>query len=196
MNELRGYDNDPDRQLVERAASGDVNAFEHLVRQYEHLIFRTIFRITKHREDAEDQTQETFLRTYLNLRYFRGNSKFKSWLTQIAINQALMCMRRRRNVAVPFIRFLLEDSEDSYVLDVADPGLNPEQNHARTELADHLAYEVSQLPTPLRSAFALRVIQGYTSVEAALELGISDAAVKSRVMRARKRLQQRLDMCG
>jgi RNA polymerase sigma-70 factor, ECF subfamily len=192
MAELRLYESDPDRLLVERAAGGDTYAMQQLLLQNEQQIFRIIFRITKIREDAEDQTQETFMRAYRNLRSFRGNSKFKSWLTQIAINQALMCLRKRRNDTVSFIRSSVEDNEDSYLLDVAEPGLNPEQEHARAELADHLEYEVSRLPKALRAAFILRCVHEYTTIEAGIKLGISSAAVKSRVLRARKRLRERI----
>jgi len=192
MNESRVFGDDPDRFLVERAAGGDMHAMEQLLLQNEQLIFRTILRITKIHEDAEDQTQETFIRAYRNLGSFRGNSKFKSWLTQIAINQALMCLRKRRNDTVSFVRSLVEDGEDSHMLDVADPGLTPEQEGARAELADCLEFEVSRLPKALRSAFVLRCVYEYTTIEAAIKLGISDAAVKSRVLRARKRLRERI----
>jgi RNA polymerase sigma-70 factor (ECF subfamily) len=193
MAELQIYDNDPDRQFVERATSGDINAFEHLMQRHEQSIFRTIFRITKIHEDAEDQTQETFLRAYQNLRYFRGNSKFKTWLTQIAVNQALVCLRKRHKDVVSFIRPSPDDNEDLFAMDFADSGPNPEQRCARSELADRLEHAVNRLPYGLRSAFALRFVHEHTSLETAIKLGISIAAVKSRVSRARKRLQDHMD---
>lgn len=192
MTELRAYHNDPDRMLVERAAGGDRTAFEQLVLQNEERIFRTILRITKTHEDAEDQTQETFIRAYRGLKYFRGNSKFKTWLTQIAINQALMCLRKRHSGAVSLMRSATDDNADAIPLDVAGPGLNPEQQWEQAELANHLEREVNRLPEALRSAFVLRCLHEYTSIETAIQLGISIAAVKSRVLRARRRLQARV----
>jgi RNA polymerase sigma-70 factor (ECF subfamily) len=193
MVESRIYDNDPDRQLVERAASGNIHAFNHLVHQHEQAIFCTILRITKIREDAEDQTQETFLRAYQNLRYFRGESKFKTWLTQIAVNQALVCLRKRRKEVISHIGTSPDENGDLFILDFADPGPTPEQLCAQGELADCLKREINRLPQVLRSAFALRFIHEHTGIEAALKLGISPAAVKSRVSRARKRIQERMD---
>jgi RNA polymerase sigma-70 factor (ECF subfamily) len=193
MAELQIYHDDPDRQLVERAASGDINAFEHLVQQHEQSIFRTIFRITKIREDAEDHTQETFLRAYQNLAYFRGNSKFKTWLTQIAVNQALMCLRKRHKGVVSFTSASPDDNEGLFMLDFADSVPDPEQQCAQGELSDRLEYEVNRLPQRLRSAIALRFVHENTNVEAAIKLGISIAALKSRVSRARKALKKRMN---
>jgi RNA polymerase sigma-70 factor (ECF subfamily) len=196
MPEYRAYDSDPDRLLVEQAASGDMVAFEQLVQQYEQWIFHIILRITKIREDAEDQTQETLIRAYRGLKYFQGNSKFKTWLTQIAINQALMCLRKRHYNFVPFIHPSSGDREDPVLLDVADPGLNPEQQWAQTQLANRLEHEINRLPETLRSAFVLRCVHEYTSMEAAITLEISSHAVKSRVLRARRRIRERLDNRG
>jgi Sigma-70 region 2 len=79
--------------LLERAKLGDVNAFDRLVGPYERGLFLVILRITKHREDAEDVLQEALLRAYTNIKTFRGESRFSTWLTRIGINQALMCLR-------------------------------------------------------------------------------------------------------
>jgi len=192
MTKFRAYESDPDRLLVERAAGGDIHAFEHLILQHEQQIFRAILKITKIREDAEDQTQETFICAYRNLRYFQGNSKFKTWLTRIAINQALVCLRKRHSGTISTIRYLADETEEPIILDLADSGLNPEQQWAQAELSNHLSYEVNRLPKSLRSAFVLRCVHEYTSIEAAMTLGISIAAVKSRVLRARKRLRERM----
>ncbi len=192
MSELRAYDDDPDRLLVERAAGGDLHAFEQLVLENEQRIFHTILRIIKTREDAEDQTQETFIRAYEKLRYFRGDSKFKTWLTKIAINQALMCLRKRRDDTVSFVCPSADNSEDLSVLDFPGPGLDPEQRWAQTERANRLEREINRLPKTLRSAFVLRCVDEYTGIEAAISLGISIAAVKSRVLRARTRLRERI----
>lgn len=193
MTELIIFDNDPDRPLVERAASGDVTAFEKLVLQHKQSVFRTIFRITKVREDAEDQTQETFIRAYRYLASFRGNSKFKTWLMQIAVNQALMCLRKRRNDAISLVLPSSEDGEDILMLDFADFRLNPEQQWIRAQIEVHLEKEINRLPRTLRSAFILRCIHEYSGSETATQLGISVGAVKSRVGRAKNTIRERLN---
>src|SRR5579859_874516 len=86
----------PDVALVERAKGGDVSAFEQLVRQYERQIFRVAQHITQNREDAEDITQDAFLKAYEKLDQFQGNSKFSTWLVRIAVNESLMRLRKRK----------------------------------------------------------------------------------------------------
>lgn len=193
MCQWRAFDGDPDRLLVERAVGGDTAAFEQLVRQYEQWIFHMILRITKIREDAEDQTQETFIKAYRGLKCFRGNSKFKTWLAQIGINQALMSLRKRSHSAVPLGWSSADDRDDLFLLDLPEPGPNPEEQWAQTQLANQLEDEINRLPKALRSAFVLRCVHEHTSIEAAISLEISIAAVKSRVLRARKRLRKRFE---
>src|SRR5207245_1267263 len=86
----------PDVALVERAKAGDTAAFEQLVRQYERQIFRVAQHITQNREDAEDITQDAFLKAYEKLDQFQGNSKFSTWLVRIAVNESLMRLRKRK----------------------------------------------------------------------------------------------------
>ena len=179
---------DPDWPLVERAAEGDARAFEQLVLAYEQRIFRTILRITKVREDAEDQTQETFIRAYRGIRHFQGNSRFKTWLTQIAINQALMCLRKRHRDIVTFVHSYADDSDDFLLDGLPATGLSPEQQWAREQLAALLERKINRLPKSLRSAFVLRYVHEHTSSETARMLGISPDAVKSRALRARRSL--------
>jgi RNA polymerase sigma-70 factor (ECF subfamily) len=191
--QLITFDDDPDRPLVEQAAAGDALAFEQLVRKYEHWVYHTILKITQVHEDAEDQTQETFIRVHRSLANFRGNSRFKTWLTRIAMNQALQCRRKRKPNVVSMYRQFSDDQEGVYILDIVDPGTNPEELWARTRLQDCLKLEISRLPKKLRSAFVMRFIQESNGAETAMSLNISLAAVKSRVLRARKILQKRVD---
>jgi RNA polymerase sigma-70 factor, ECF subfamily len=175
-----------DESLVERAKGGDRRAFERLMVRYESRVFRTILRITGNREDAEDGTQETVLRAYRGLNTFQGRSKFATWLTRIAINQALMCLRKRRTNL---------DSLDSVTEAGRDPlelRPNPEQCCVKSEVAHHLHEAVSRLPPIVRTVFILRHVHELTTEEAAVQLGISTAAVKSRVLRARRQLRERL----
>jgi RNA polymerase sigma-70 factor, ECF subfamily len=182
---------DSDVALVERAKARDLRAFERLMVRYEPKIFRTILRITRNREDAEDGIQETFLRAYRSLDTFQGRSKFATWLTRIAINQALMCLRKRRNT-LDSLDSITETEEGPKSLDILEWRANPEQHCVKSETAHHLHEVVNRLPLTVRTAFILRHMQELTTKEVAVTLGISNAAVKSRVMRARRKLRERL----
>ena len=182
---------DPDGDLVVRAQAGDRDAFGRLVLQHKESISRVIFRITKNREDAEDEVQETFLRAYRGLSEFRGDSKFTSWLTRIAVNRALMCLRKRRR------RDISLDHADEREGDFSNHEIpewrpNPEQCYSQREAHFNLNEELTTLPPGMRSALILKHLYGYTTEEIAKRLGISIPAAKSRVLRARRRLHVRL----
>jgi RNA polymerase sigma-70 factor, ECF subfamily len=142
---------DPDSELVVRAQAGDRDAFGRLVLQHKESISRIIFRITKNREDAEDEVQETFLRAYRGLREFRGNSKFTSWLTRIAVNRALMCFRKRHHRDIS-----LEREGNSFNHDIPEWRPNPEQCYSQSEAHFNLNEELTTLPHGLRSALMLK----------------------------------------
>jgi len=182
---------DPDCLLVRRAKEGDLHAFEQLMLAHNHRIFRTIYRITGNREDAEDHVQETFLRAYRALHQFQANSKFSTWLTRIAVNQALMCLRKRRGREISLDGPIAQDREGVF-LDIQEWRPNPEQEYACSEVSARLGQELCKLPRNIRSAFILCHIHEYTVAETALQLGITVAATKSRALRARRRLRIRL----
>ena len=182
---------DPDSELVVRAQAGDRDAFGRLVLQHKESISRVIFRITKNHEDAEDEVQETFLRAYRGLREFRGNSKFTSWLTRIAVNRALMCLRKRRHRDIS-LDDAVEREGDSLNHDIPEWRPNPEQCYAQREAHLNLNEELTTLPHGLRTALILKHLYGYTMEDIAKRLGISVPAVKSRVLRARRRLRVQL----
>src|SRR6201997_5480076 len=123
---------DPDSELVARAQAGDHDAFGRLVLRHKASISRVIFRITRNREDAEDEAQETFIRAYRGLREFRGNSKFTSWLTRIAVNRGLMCLRKRRQRDISLDR-AVEREGDSLNHDIPEWRPNPEQCYSQRE---------------------------------------------------------------
>jgi RNA polymerase sigma-70 factor (ECF subfamily) len=182
---------DPDRELVVRAQAGDCDAFGRLVLQHKESISRIIFRITKNREDAEDEVQETFLRAYRGLHGFRGNSKFTSWLTRIAVNQALMCLRKRRHRDIS-LDHTVECEGELLSHDIPEASPNPEQCYSQKEANLNLNQELTALPRGLQSALILKHLYGYTTKDIAKRLGISVPAVKSRVLRARRRLRVQL----
>jgi RNA polymerase sigma-70 factor (ECF subfamily) len=182
---------DPDSELVARAQAGDRDAFGCLVLRHKESISRVIFRITRNREDAEDEAQETFIRAYRGLREFRGSSKFTSWLTRIAVNRALMCLRKRRQRDISLDHAVERDGDSSYY-DIPEWRPNPEQCYSQREAHLNLNEELTTLPHHLRSALILKHLYGYTTEDIARRLGISVPAVKSRVLRARRRLRDQL----
>src|SRR6266568_6273453 len=124
--------------LVEAARGGDISAFESLVKRYDRNIFRIAQHITHNREDAEDVVQDAFLKAYRNLGQFQGQSKFYTWLVRIAVNEALMRLRRRHPERMVSLDQDIETDESSMPREVADWSPNPEQLYGQSELRDIL----------------------------------------------------------
>src|SRR6202047_2388466 len=126
--------------LVAAAKAGDISAFETLVSRYERKIFRLAQNITQNREDAEDVMQEAFLKAYEHLSGFQGNSRFYTWLVRIAVNQALMKLRKRRPNQVS-IDEEVNTGEDLIPREIEDWGPSPEDRYKQTEISDILSSE-------------------------------------------------------
>jgi RNA polymerase sigma-70 factor, ECF subfamily len=182
----------PDVALVARAREGDVQAFEKLVKQYDRQVFRIAQHITQNREDAEDVVQDAFLKAYEKLEQFQGNSKFYTWLVRIAVNESLMRLRRRRTGKMVSIDEDVETDEGSMPRDLADWSPDPEQLYGQSELAEILRKTIQGLPPGFRIVFVLRDVEGLSTEETAETLGLSVPAVKSRLLRARLQLRERL----
>jgi len=178
--------------LLAQAREGDTQAFSELVRRYESKIFRLAQHITQNREDAEDVLQETFLKAYQHLDQFQGNSKFYTWVVRIAVNQALMKLRRRKTDKSVSLDETIDTGEDTIVREIAAWDENPEQRFSREEMGQILESAIEGLEPPYRSVFALRDIEGLSTEETADALGLSVPAVKSRLLRARLQLRERL----
>jgi RNA polymerase sigma-70 factor (ECF subfamily) len=182
----------PDVALVERVREGDVAAYDELVRKYERQVFRIAQHITQNREDAEDVMQDAFLKAYEKLDQFQGNSKFYTWLVRIAVNESLMRLRKRRTGKMVSIDEDVETEEGSVPRDLADWAPDPEQNYNQSELAEILRKTIQGLPQGFRIVFVLRDVEGLSTEETAETLGLSVPAVKSRLLRARLQLRERL----
>src|SRR5438270_978649 len=178
--------------LVQAAKAGDVGAFEDLVRRYDRNVFRIAQHITQNREDAEDVVQDAFLKAYGNLAQFQGQSKFYTWLVRIAVNEALMKLRRRRPERTVSLDQDVETDEDTIPREVADWSPNPEQQYNQAELRELLQKTIQGLPSGFRTVFVLRDVEGLSTEETAEALGLSIPAVKSRLLRARLQLRERL----
>jgi RNA polymerase sigma-70 factor, ECF subfamily len=162
---------DRDRELVERAAAGDLDAFAELVRAYERRVASVLYRLLDDRRDVEEATQDVFVQAWRNLRRFRGHSQLFTWLYRIAVNEALMRGRRRRP-------HLQEIDERLAAAPDPEPGLR-----------DQLVQALSALPFEYRAAVILRDIEGLTNAEVAEALDISVAAAKSRIHRGRMQIR-------
>src|SRR6201996_7119107 len=182
----------PDVALVAKAKEGDLQAFETLVRQYERQVFRIAQHITQNKEDAEDVVQDAFLKAYEKLHQFQGNSKFYTWLVRIAVNESLMRLRKRRTGRMVSIDEDVTTEDGSMPRDLADWSPDPEQLYGQSELAEILRKTIQGLPPGFRVVFTLRDIDGLSTDETAETLGLSVPAVKSRLLRARLQLRERL----
>jgi RNA polymerase sigma-70 factor (ECF subfamily) len=178
--------------LVRAAKAGDISAFEQLVRRYDRNVFRIAQHITQNREDAEDVVQDAFLKAYENLARFQEQSKFYTWLVRIAVNEALMRLRRRRPERMVSLDEDIKTDEDTMPREVADWSPNPEQLFSQAELKDILTRTIQGLPSGFRTVFVLRDVEGLSTEETAEALDLSIPAVKSRLLRARLQLRERL----
>ena len=174
--------------LVKAAKSGDLGAFEELVNRYESRIFRLTMNITQNREDAQDAAQDAFLKSFKNLEHFHGDSRFYTWLVRIAVNEALMRLRKRRPNVVSLDEPVKTD-DDLIPHELQDWDPTPEQRYARTEMNSILTEAIGKLDPIFRTVFLLRDVEQVSTEETAEALGISVPAVKSRLLRARLKLR-------
>ena len=178
-----------DEWLIAAAKDGNDDAFAALRDRHFRRILRTTYRITKNWEDAEDALQDAFLKAFTHLNEFEGRCSFSSWVTRIAINASLMILRKKRVIK----ELSIDAGDDDCVLDdrwqLRDLREDPERCYSRHERADLLKRAIRRLPPNLRTALELQQAQEYSMREIADSLGISLAAVKARLFRARLSLR-------
>ncbi len=178
--------------LVNRARAGDMRAFSDLVARYDRKIFRLAKHITQSDEDAEDVLQEAFLKAFEHLGEFQGNSKFYTWIVRIAVNESLMKLRKRKSDRTVSLDESIDTGEETVVREIAVWEENPEQRYSREELRDILDKAVDSLRPAFRTVFVLRDIEDLSTEETAAVLNLSIPAVKSRLLRARLQLREKL----
>ncbi len=183
---------DDELELVTRARQGDTASFSVLLRRYEGKIFRLAMNITQNREDAEDVLQEAFLKAYEHLDQFQGNSRFYTWIVRIAVNQALMKLRKRRSDRAVSLDEQIDTGEDTVVREIAAWDPDPEERFSREELHQILSGAIDDLAPIYRTVFTLRDVDGLSTEETAEALDLSVPAVKSRLLRARLQLRDKL----
>ena len=180
-----------DEQLLSEAKSGDGRAFAELCKRYTGLVERRIFRIVRHREDAEDLLQETFLKAYQHLQSFRGACSFSTWLVAIGINASLMLLRKRKTFRMNTCDVVAEDGEP-LVMEWRDPAPDPEQRYMMHQTSQKVNHAMRRLSPQLRNLLEMYYKSELRLKDAAKILGISEATTKSRILRARGKLRRSL----
>jgi RNA polymerase sigma-70 factor, ECF subfamily len=183
---------DPEAALVALAKGGDAEAFTTLVNRYSGKVFRLAQHITQNQEDAEDVLQEAFLKAYTHLDTFAGNSKFYTWIVRIAVNESLMKLRKRKSDKLVSLDEPVDTGEEEVVREVAVWEQTPENKFSQTELRGILDSAVQELDPIYRTVFLLRDVEELSTEETAETLGLSVPAVKSRLLRARLQLREKL----
>jgi RNA polymerase sigma-70 factor, ECF subfamily len=174
-----------DEEIVARVCAGELALFEQLMRRHNPRVYRAARAILRDDSEAEDVMQDAYVRAYEHLREFEGRARFSTWLTRIAVHEALARVRRRQHVsAFDF------DSEQQFMVTQSDA--SPEQQLSENEMCLALEAAVTKLPDEFRAVFVLRAVEGMSGAETAECLGIPEETVKTRLHRARGRLQQLL----
>lgn len=187
-----------DEELVEMAQNGDRNAFTLLVKRYQDRIYNLIYRYIGNAEDAIDLTQETFIKAFVKLGEFKGNSKFYTWLYRIAVN-ACIDFRRRQRISIvhwddmrpnEFDRLDIDEPANS--IDVVGEDSNPEAHMLKSELRQIVREAINTLPEHLRIVLILREYEDLSYEEIASIIGCRVGTVKSRLFQAREMLKRKL----
>lgn len=178
----------PDEQIVERVVAGQTALFEVLMRRHNERLYRAARAIVRDESEAEDVMQQAYVNAYSHLRQFDGRSRFSTWLTRIAVHEALARARRRS-------RFTAMDPELLPALPVA-PSMtispDPERLAFSRELGNLMESAIDRLPAGAREVFMLRQVEGMSTEETAAALDVSEAVVKTRLSRARALLRRHL----
>jgi len=186
----------PDLALVARAKAGELDAFEALTNRYEQRVYSLALRMLRHRQDAEDVTQQTFLSALENLDGFRGDASFATWLLRIATHAALKIIRKRKGLDTVSLEEATEEADGYDTIPhpeyIADWSQSPEQLVQQNEIQRLLEEALAKLDEKHRLVFLLRDVEGLSVKETAEALGLSEANTKVRLLRARLQLREQL----
>jgi RNA polymerase sigma-70 factor, ECF subfamily len=180
-----------ERTLVVAAKNGDEQAFETLFKRYQRKTLAVVLRYTRVVQDAEDIVQQSFCKAFVHLCQFQGESSFSTWVTRIAINEALMFLRRIgpvREVSMDDIG----DAGSADSLGICDSNADPEDHYAQREKVRMLSKAVRSLRPGLRTTIVLRELRELSTRETARRMGLSVATVKARIFRGKRQLRQEL----
>jgi RNA polymerase sigma-70 factor, ECF subfamily len=181
-----------EQELIARIQSGQTELFYELVRPYERRVYAAALAILRNETDAEDVAQETVVKAFANIKQFRSEARFSTWLIQITVNEALMRRRRERTVVMEAIDDRREEDSDYAPRDFADWREIPSEALERKEIRQRLAAALATLDRKYREVFVMRDMEQLNIQETAEALGISVASVKTRLLRARLMLRDLL----
>ena len=179
---------------LEALRAGDKAEFAKIVDAYSGVIYRLVNKMVNDPQDAEDLLQETFLKAYRHFSSFDGRSSISTWLYRIATNEALMLLRRRKKNTVSIDAPVEPDAALEEPIQIIDWCCMPEEELVSAEAKQYLNQAVELLPPGMRAVFLLRDIEGLSTQEAGEVLNLSEAAVKTRLSRARMRLRELLSV--
>ncbi|MGA9668992.1 MAG: sigma-70 family RNA polymerase sigma factor [Terracidiphilus sp.] len=179
-----------DEFLVSAAQSGDSYAFVELSQRYSRQLLLKTYRITNNWQDAEDVVQESLMSAFIHINNFESRARFSTWLTRIAINSALMLLRKRRKCPVATIDSAIYDEGPCELPEPRDHRDNPEQSYTRYQTEQRLKVAIQRIRPKYREVVELHQVNDLSLKEIAKSLCISVPAVKSRLLRARKELRQ------
>ena len=184
---LQTADAHGDQEIVQRVLAGETALFELLMRRYNERLYRAARAITRDEREAEDVVQQAYLNAFAHLRQFKAEAQFSTWLTRIAVNEALARVRRRARYE-PF------DDEQSNVEAFVPFNSTPSPEHQAFtgELRGLLEWAIDTLPDGAREVFVLREVEGLSTADTAASLGVSEDVVKTRLSRARGALRRSL----
>ena len=174
-----------DGEVIRQVLHGNTAMFELLMRRYNERVYRAARAIVRDEQEAEDVMQQTYVNAFTHLRQFNGSSQFSTWLTRIAINEALARVRRQG-------RYEVFDDELSGIEPFAsrNPSENPERQAFTTELRELLEWAIDTLPDGAREVFVLREVEGLSTADVAECLGVTADVVKTRLSRGRAALRR------
>jgi len=178
---------EPDETLIEQVLAGNTGLFELLMRRYNERVYRAVRSIVRDEREVEDVMQQAYVNAFTHLRQFNGSARFSTWLTRIAVNEALARVRHQG-------RYDAFDEESSNVegFTTLNQSENPERQAFAHELRDLLEWAIDRLPGGMREVFVLREVEGLSTLEVAQCLNVSEDVVKTRLSRARATLRRLL----
>jgi RNA polymerase sigma-70 factor, ECF subfamily len=180
-----------DETLVAEAVRGSSAAFETLFQRYQQKMFHVALSRLQNPEDAEDAVQQTFQQAFVHLKSFQGQSRFSTWLTRIAINEALMLLRKRRPGHLSIEGHQTVD-EESFALEIKDPSISPEEQYGQKEMNNVLTGAIDELRPILKTVVNLSEIGELSTSKTADTLGVRVGTVKARTFRARRILRDKI----
>lgn len=183
------YEHLTDEQLVEEILNGSTSLFEVIMRRYNQRLFRIQRSYIKDDHTTRDALQTTYIQAYKHLNQFKGEAKFSTWLTRIAINEALKCVNKRKR----YIRLHKPEAVNDTFIDSKSDINTPEQNLIQSDLKNILEQSIDQLPDKYRTVYVMREIEEMSSKETAKALNISETNVKVRLFRAKAKLRKILE---